>query len=107
MIKVRCRFKTICFPLNVAVCHCRCRCRCRCRCLSRLIADVTTRWLCAPGLIFFNQNQTWAQPGFYVHQMIAETWQPFAVPGAKNGIFFGVFPMFVPSLSWQKDHIYI
>eukprot|EP01046_Picozoa_sp_COSAG06_P107998 COSAG06_NODE_54371_length_295_cov_0.520408_1_plen_45_part_10 len=22
--------------------------------------------------------------------------------GAKNGIFFGVFPMFVPSLSWQN-----
>ena len=27
--------------------------------------------------------------------------------GAKNGIFFGVFPMFVPSLSWQNDHFYI
>jgi hypothetical protein len=24
-------------------------------------------------------------------------------PGAKNGIFFQVFPMFVPSLSWQND----
>jgi hypothetical protein len=27
--------------------------------------------------------------------------------GAKNGIFFGVFPMFVPSLSWQNDRFYI
>ena len=35
--------------------------------------DVWTR------LIFFNQNLTWAQPGFYVHQMIAETWQPIGV----------------------------
>jgi hypothetical protein len=26
--------------------------------------------------------------------------------GAKNGIFFGVFPMFVPSLSWQNDRFY-
>jgi hypothetical protein len=26
--------------------------------------------------------------------------------GAKNGIFFGVFPMFVPSLSWQIDRFY-
>ena len=27
--------------------------------------------------------------------------------GAKNGIFFRVFPMFVPSLSWQTDRFYI
>jgi len=27
--------------------------------------------------------------------------------GAKNDIFFGVFPMFVPSLSWQNDRFYI
>ena len=27
--------------------------------------------------------------------------------GAKNGsVFFGVFPMFVPSLSWQNDRFY-
>ena len=26
---------------------------------------------------------------------------------AKNGIFFKVFPMFVPSLSWQNDRLYI
>ena len=26
--------------------------------------------------------------------------------GRKNGIFFGVFPMFVPSLSWQNDRFY-
>jgi hypothetical protein len=25
------------------------------------------------------------------------------LPGAKNAIFFAVFPMFVPSLSWQND----
>jgi ABC-type multidrug transport system ATPase subunit len=27
--------------------------------------------------------------------------------GAKNGSFFGVFPMFVPSLSWQNVRLYI
>jgi isopenicillin N synthase-like dioxygenase len=27
--------------------------------------------------------------------------------GAENGIFFGVFPMFVPSLSWQNVRFYI
>jgi hypothetical protein len=27
--------------------------------------------------------------------------------GRENGIFFGVFPMFVPSLSWQNDRFYI
>jgi hypothetical protein len=27
--------------------------------------------------------------------------------GAKNAVFFGVFPMFVPSLSWQNDRFYI
>ena len=27
--------------------------------------------------------------------------------GAKNGIFFGVFPMFVPSLSWQNVRFYV
>jgi hypothetical protein len=27
--------------------------------------------------------------------------------GAKNAIFFGVFPMFVPSLSWQNDRFSI
>ena len=27
--------------------------------------------------------------------------------GAKNRIFFRVFPMFVPSLSWQNDRFYI
>jgi hypothetical protein len=26
--------------------------------------------------------------------------------GAKNGIFLSVFPMFVPSLSWQNDRFY-
>ena len=27
--------------------------------------------------------------------------------GARNGIFFWVFPMFVPSLSWQNDRFYL
>ena len=26
--------------------------------------------------------------------------------GAKNAIFFGVFPMFIPSLSWQNNRFY-
>jgi hypothetical protein len=30
-------------------------------------------------LVFFNQNHSWAQPAFYVHQMIADTWQPLGV----------------------------
>ena len=32
------------------------------------------------GLIFFNQNHTYAQPGFFVHQMIAQTWHDLGVP---------------------------
>jgi hypothetical protein len=37
-------------------------------------------------------------------------WRSFTLlltNGAENGIFFGVFPMFVPSLSWQNDRFYI
>jgi hypothetical protein len=31
------------------------------------------------GLIFFLPNMTWGQPPFYVHQMVKDTWQPWAV----------------------------
>jgi|EP01046_Picozoa_sp_COSAG06_P017124 hypothetical protein len=31
------------------------------------------------GLLMFLPNQTWGQPGFYTHQMVAATWQPNAL----------------------------
>jgi len=38
---------------------------------------------------------------------LAELIKAVSADGRENGIFFGVFPMFVPSLSWQNDRFYI
>uniref|UniRef100_A0A7S3BW04 Alpha-L-arabinofuranosidase 1 catalytic domain-containing protein n=1 Tax=Haptolina ericina TaxID=156174 RepID=A0A7S3BW04_9EUKA len=37
------------------------------------------------GISFFLPNGTWLQPPGYVHQLIASTWQPFALPVEVTG----------------------
>jgi hypothetical protein len=42
-----------------------------------------------------------------ITELMSSAWASLAKTGAKNGICFCVFPMFVPSLSWQNDRLYI
>jgi fibronectin type 3 domain-containing protein len=61
-------------------------------------------FLADPGSRSFSRFYTnVARSRYYVGSVNQDEILGDGTPGAKNGIFFQVFPMFVPSLSWQND----